>query len=66
MPTENTTEDKQAFLRLPEAARYLEISDDRLRAMVRQKAIPFYRFSPRDTRFRREDLDGWLAACRNA
>lgn len=67
MSVEQTNTTGEALLRLPDAAKYLGISKDRLRGMVRGdngSNIACYRLSPRDIRFSKRDLDAWLESCR--
>jgi excisionase family DNA binding protein len=67
MSVEQTNTTGEALLRLPDAAKYLGISKDRLRGMIRGDngvTIACYKLSPRDIRFSKRDLDAWLESCR--
>jgi excisionase family DNA binding protein len=49
------------MLSYPEAARVLGLALGTLYAMVHQRRIPHVRLGPRLVRFRRNELDAWLA-----
>jgi excisionase family DNA binding protein len=48
-----------------EAADYLSISAETLRRLARARAIAFVAVTPRDYRFRREDLEEYVASRTN-
>ena len=54
---------EKAFLTAAELAELLAVSRKTIDRMVRRGALPYYRFG-RARRFRREDVETFLALCR--
>lgn len=52
---------KRPFLTYAQTAELLGVKQGTLYAWVSRRVIPFVRLSPRVVRFRRVDLDTWLA-----
>jgi excisionase family DNA binding protein len=49
---------QKEVLSLGEAARYLDMSDDRLRRLARERSVPHYK-QGRKLYFKRSELDDW-------
>jgi excisionase family DNA binding protein len=63
MPIEVPAVAVSDLLTVKEAAKYLRVSISSLRNYFRAGRIPFLRLLNRSVRFRRADLDAYLASC---
>jgi excisionase family DNA binding protein len=55
------------FMNVATAARYLDVSEERIRKLKDRRQIPYYQGGPRcRVSFRRTELDTWMASFRKA
>jgi len=62
----HNSDNPRTYLKLKEAAAYLQISPHTLHRWTSKGIIPFYKPNGRVTYFRREELDAWLTHNRSA
>lgn len=61
MQNDGDDQSPSPFMSYAEATQLLGVKTGTLYSWVSRRVIPFVRLSPRVVRFRREDLDRWLA-----
>ena len=58
----DTTHSLPEWLTIKQAAKYLNLSEAFIRKCTRRRSIPFARIGSKALRYRRQDLDNWMAA----
>jgi len=48
------------YMRIPEASRYLKLSPDKIRQLIKDKAFPSYKPLPRIIFLKKTDLNSWI------